>query len=97
MVALVPIDPDTQAALDAIELQIVRLRDAIIPFDTTQVQPVDELTNSVTEGGTDGALADFTNLSTYSADAAAIRNNIYQLGRSLKQVTDALRTYGLGG
>lgn len=53
------------------------------------------LTNNVTSGGTDDTIANFTDLSTYANDAATIRNDIYQLARKLKQVNDALRTYGL--
>lgn len=53
------------------------------------------LTNNVTNGGTDNIIANYTDLTTYATDAAAIRNNIYQLARKLKQVNDALRTYGL--
>jgi len=53
------------------------------------------LTNNVTSGGTNDTIANYTSLTTYSTDAAAIRNNIYQLARKLKQVNDALRTYGL--
>jgi hypothetical protein len=55
----------------------------------------ENLTNNVTSGGTDGTIADFTSLTIYATDAAAIRNDIYQLARKLKQVNDALRTYGL--
>lgn len=54
-----------------------------------------DLTNNVTSGGTNDTIANYTSLSTYSTDAAAIRNNIYQLARKLKQVNDALRLYGL--
>lgn len=53
------------------------------------------LTNNVTSGGTDNTIANFTDLSTYANDAAAIRNNIYQLARKVKIIGDALRTYGL--
>jgi len=53
------------------------------------------LTNNVTAGGTDDTIANYTSLTTYSTDAAAIRNDIYQLARKLKQVNDALRLYGL--
>lgn len=53
------------------------------------------LTNNVTSGGTDDTIANFTDLTTYANDAAAIRNDIYQLARKLKQVNDALRLYGL--
>jgi len=52
------------------------------------------LTNSVTSGGTDDTIADYSSLSVYATDAATIRNNIYQLARKLKQVNDALRLYG---
>lgn len=53
------------------------------------------LTNNVTAGGTDDVIANYTDLATYANDAAAIRNDIYQLSRKLKQVNDALRLYGL--
>lgn len=53
------------------------------------------LTNSVTSGGTDDTIADFSDLTVYANSAAAIRNNQYQLARKLKQVNDALRLYGL--
>lgn len=52
------------------------------------------LTNNVTAGGTTNQLDDFTSLTVYATDAAAIRNNIYQLGRKVKLLTDALRTIG---
>lgn len=54
----------------------------------------ENLTNSVTSGGVDGTIANFTDLTIYANDAAAIRNNIYQLARALKQDHDALRLYG---
>jgi hypothetical protein len=54
----------------------------------------ENLTNSVTSGGTDGTIANYTDLTVYATDAAAIRNNIYQLARALKQDHDALRLYG---
>lgn len=53
------------------------------------------LTNNVTSGGTDNQIDNYTSLTVYSTDAAAIRNNIYQLARKLKQVNDALRSYGM--
>lgn len=53
------------------------------------------LTNNVTVGGVDNTIADFTSLSVYATDAAAIRNDIYQLARKLKQINDGLRAYGL--
>ena len=53
------------------------------------------ITNSVTAGGTTGTIANYTDLTTYATDAAAIRNNIYQLSLALANVTGALRSYGL--
>lgn len=53
------------------------------------------LTNNVTTGGSNDVIADFSDLTIYANDAAAIRNDIYQLARKLKQVNDALRSYGL--
>lgn len=53
------------------------------------------LTNNVTSGGTDDTIANFTDLTIYSNDAAAIRNDIYQLSRKLKQINDGLRVFGL--
>lgn len=55
----------------------------------------ENLTNNVTSGGTDGTIANYTDLTVYANDAAAIRNDIYQLARKLKQVNDGLRTYGM--
>lgn len=53
------------------------------------------ITNSVTAGGTTGTIADFTDLTVYANDAAAIRNDIYQLSLALANVVSALRSYGL--
>lgn len=53
------------------------------------------LTNNVTSGGTNDVIDNWTDLTTYSTDAAAIRNAVYQLARKLKQVNDGLRTLGL--
>lgn len=55
----------------------------------------ENLTNNVTSGGTDGTIANYTDLVVYANDAAAIRNDIYQLARAVKQDHDALRAYGL--
>jgi len=52
------------------------------------------LTNNVTSGGTDDTIANYTDLTVYANDAAAIRNNIYQLARKLKQINDGLRLFG---
>ncbi len=54
-----------------------------------------DLTNNVTSGGTSDQIDNFTSLTVYATDAAAIRNAIYQLAKKLKQVNDALRLYGL--
>lgn len=54
-----------------------------------------DLTNNVTAGGTTDVIANYTDLSIYANDAAAIRNDIYQLARKLKIIGDALRDYGL--
>ena len=56
-----------------------------------------DLTNNVTAGGVNDTIANYTDLATYANDAAAIRNNIYQLARQLKQINDGLRAYGLFG
>lgn len=53
------------------------------------------VTNSVTAGGTTGTIANYTDLSVYANDAAAIRNDIYQLSLALSNVVGALRSYGL--
>lgn len=53
------------------------------------------LTNNVTSGGTSDQIDNWTDLTTYATDAAAIRNAVYQLARKLKQINDGLRTYGL--
>jgi hypothetical protein len=64
---------------------------------TPVVQPTRgaTLTNSVTAGGTNDTIANYTDLSVYANDAAAIRNNIYQLARALNQHDVALRALGL--
>lgn len=67
-------------------------------FSTTPAaqQTIGAVTNSVTSGGTDGTIANFTDLTIYANDSAAIRNDIYQLARSVTQIATALRAYGLG-
>lgn len=52
-------------------------------------------TNNVTAGGTDDEVANYTSLTVYSTDAAAIRNNIYQLARKIKIINDNLISYGI--
>jgi hypothetical protein len=59
------------------------------------VQVAGSLTNNVTAGGSDGVIANFTDLAVYANSAAAIRNNIYQLAKQVKEITDALGAYGL--
>lgn len=54
----------------------------------------ENVTNNVTSGGTTGQIDDFAG-SVYATDAPAIRNDIYQLARLVKQDHDALRLYGL--
>lgn len=54
-----------------------------------------DLTNNVAVGGTTDTIANYTDLTTYATDAAAIRNNLYQLAKKLKVVNDALRSIGI--
>lgn len=54
-----------------------------------------DLTNNVASGGTNDQIDNWTNLTTYATDAAAIRNAIYQLARKVKQLNDGLRLYNL--
>lgn len=54
-----------------------------------------DLTNNVTAGGVNDTIATYADLIVYANDAAAIRNDIYQLARKLKQINDGLRAYGL--
>jgi hypothetical protein len=65
-------------------------------FNTTpaSVQSQGALTNNVTSGGSAGVIADFAGAS-YVADAATIRNDIYQLALALQGTIAALRNYGL--
>jgi len=60
-----------------------------------QTGPALNVTNNVTAGGTDGTIANYTDLTIYANDAAAIRNDLYQLARLQKMCSDALRAYGL--
>lgn len=53
------------------------------------------ITNSVTAGGSTGTIANYTDLTVYANDSAAIRNDIYQLSLALANVVGALRSYGL--
>lgn len=55
------------------------------------------IANNVTSGGSTGVIANYTDLTVYANDAAAIRNDIYQLALGLQGCIAALRTYGLLG
>lgn len=59
-------------------------------------QTVGAVTNNVAAGGVDGTIANYTDLAVYANDSNAIRNDIYQLARSVGQLTTAMRNYGLG-
>lgn len=52
-------------------------------------------TNNITSGGTTDSPANWTDLTTYATDAAAIRNFCYQMARAMNQHDVALRAYGL--
>jgi hypothetical protein len=58
-------------------------------------QTVTALTNNVTSGGTSDQVDNWTDLTTYATDAAAIRNAVYQLARKVSQLEVALSNYGL--
>ena len=53
------------------------------------------LTKNVTASGTTSVLADFTSLTVYATDAAAIHGDIYQLGLSVSGIITALKAYGI--
>jgi len=53
------------------------------------------LINNVTSGGSLSTIADFTSLTTYSTDAATIRNNFFRLAEKVLKLETALRNYGL--
>lgn len=53
------------------------------------------VTNNITSGGSANTLANYTDLTVYANDSAAIRNNQYQMGQTLKTIVDGLRTLGL--
>jgi hypothetical protein len=62
---------------------------------TVAQQTVDAITNSVTAGGVNGTIADYT-IVDYATDAASIRNDLYQLARAVAQHATAFRNFGLG-
>ena len=53
------------------------------------------LINNITSGGTTGTLANYTSLTVYSLDAAAIRDNLYQLGLKVAALETASKNVGL--
>lgn len=53
------------------------------------------ITNSVTSGGSTGTIANYTDLTVYANDSAAIRNDIYQLALGLQGAIAALRAVGI--
>ncbi len=53
------------------------------------------LVNNVTSGGSLSTIANFTDLTTYSNDAATIRNNFFRLSEKVLKLETALRNYGL--
>lgn len=69
-----------------------------VGFFGTTPQPktsVADIVNNITAGGTANTLTNYTSLTTYSTDAATIRNNFYQIGLKLNAILDALQSYGL--
>lgn len=62
---------------------------------TTQPNAGGTITNSITSGGTADTFVDYTDLTVYATDAAAIRNNMYQLAAKVKKMDDALRALGI--
>lgn len=80
------------------DVQIGDSASSDVGFFGTTPQPktsVTDITNSVTSGGTANTLSNYTSLTTYSTDAAAIRGNFYQIGLKLNAIIDALQSYGL--
>jgi hypothetical protein len=59
-------------------------------------QTVGANVNNVAASGTTGQFDDFTNGTVYATDYAALHATIYQLTRTVAQMTVALRNYGLG-
>lgn len=53
------------------------------------------IVNNVSASGITGTIANFSNLTTYSADAPTIKADIYQLALGLQGCIAALRKYGL--
>lgn len=58
-------------------------------------QTLAALTNSITSGGSANTLTDWTNLTVYATDAAAIRNAVYQLGQQVVGLQNVIKTFGL--
>lgn len=68
-------------------------------FGATPVakQTVGANVNNVAASGTSGQFDDFTNGTVYATDYAALHATVYQLTRSVAQLTVAVRAYALGG
>lgn len=59
-------------------------------------QTVGANVNNVASSGTSGQFDDFTNGTVYATDYASLHATVYQLTRSVAQLTVAVRAYGLG-
>ncbi len=64
-------------------------------FDIDGTPESAALTNNITAGGTNDTFTNWSDLTTYATDAAAIRNAVYQLARAVKRIDDNLRTLEL--
>lgn len=53
------------------------------------------LVNNVTSGGTLSTIANYTDLTIYANDSAAIRNNFFRLSEKVLKIETAVRTLGL--
>lgn len=59
-------------------------------------QTVGANVNNVASSGTTGQFDDFTNGTVYATDYASLHNTVYQLTRSVAQLTVAIRNIGIG-
>lgn len=57
-------------------------------------QTAPTLVNNITAGGVNDTLANYADLVVYANDAAAIRNDLYQLGRKLEQLIAGVHNLG---
>lgn len=90
------LDIDTTTGSQAVKIGYDTCKLGFFAASPVAQQTVGAVTNSVTAGGSTGVIADYSSLTVYATDAAAIRNNIYQLARAVAQLTTAVRAYGLG-